>query len=50
MEKRFNYYTDFRQFTIGITISETYDILEWDYFIGLDIGFISVWVYFNLKL
>lgn len=47
MTKRFNYYFDITSFRVGIEITKTQPVSGWRWYIAVDIGFVSLWVYFG---
>ena len=46
MKGRFNYYWDWTDFSIGVSIAKPNRCAGWKWYLGLDIGFLSMWVYF----
>ena len=46
MKGRFNYYWDWTDFSIGVSIAKPNRCAGWKWHLGLDIGFLSMWVYF----
>jgi len=42
----FNYYWDWTDFSIGFSIAKPNKCTGWKLYIGLDIAFLSVWIYF----
>jgi hypothetical protein len=47
-QNQFNYYWDWNDFSVGFSIAKPNSITGYKYYIGLDLGFFSMWYYFNL--
>ena len=46
--KRLDYYLDWTDFTLGFTIAKPNICTGYKLYIGIDLGFLSIWVYFWL--
>ena len=46
-QDRFNIYLDWTNFSLGVSIMKPDECAGWKLCLGVDIGFISMWVYFG---
>ena len=44
----FNYYWDWTDFSVGFSIAKPNKCTGWNWYISLDLTFLSVWWYFQL--
>jgi len=47
--KRFNAVWDWSDFSIGFSIARSHECTGWKLYISLELGFLSVWIYFYLS-
>lgn len=45
-EPQFNYYIDKTDFLLGISIAKPHKATGWNWYVSIELTFLSVWVYF----